>query len=35
MKKEQLQNILNRISNVKIAVLGDFCLDAYWFSTLR
>ena len=31
MKKEQLQNILNRISNVKIAVLGDFCLDAYWF----
>ena len=31
MKKEQLQKILNDISDVKIAVIGDFCLDAYWF----
>ena len=31
MKKEQLQKILEEISNVKIAVIGDFCLDAYWF----
>jgi len=31
MKKEQLQKILNDIVAVKIAVLGDFCLDAYWF----
>ncbi|NEW84847.1 MAG: carbohydrate kinase, partial [Mariniphaga sp.] len=31
MKKEQLQKILNDIAAVKIAVLGDFCLDAYWF----
>jgi rfaE bifunctional protein kinase chain/domain len=31
MKKEQLQKILKDISSVKIAVLGDFCLDAYWF----
>ena len=31
MKKEQLQKILNDISGVKIAVIGDFCLDAYWF----
>ncbi|MEI8112486.1 MAG: PfkB family carbohydrate kinase, partial [Bacteroidia bacterium] len=31
MKKEQLQKILKDISNVKIAVVGDFCLDAYWF----
>jgi len=31
MKKEQLQQILNDISAVKIAVVGDFCLDAYWF----
>jgi rfaE bifunctional protein kinase chain/domain len=31
MKKEQLQKILNDISGVKIAVVGDFCLDAYWF----
>ena len=31
MKKEQLQKILGDISAVKIAVVGDFCLDAYWF----
>jgi rfaE bifunctional protein kinase chain/domain len=31
MKKEQLQKILNDISTVKIAVVGDFCLDVYWF----
>ena len=31
MKKEQLKKILEDISLVKIAVLGDFCLDAYWF----
>ncbi|MFA5327905.1 MAG: PfkB family carbohydrate kinase, partial [Prolixibacteraceae bacterium] len=31
MKRDQLQQILNDISSVKIAVLGDFCLDAYWF----
>ncbi|MDP2334854.1 MAG: PfkB family carbohydrate kinase [Bacteroidota bacterium] len=31
MKKEQIQKILKDISAVKIAVVGDFCLDAYWF----
>ena len=31
MKKEQLQELLKNISSVKIAVLGDFCCDAYWF----
>ena len=31
MNKEQLQKILKDISAVKIAVLGDFCCDAYWF----
>ena len=31
MKKEQLLKILKDISAVKIAVLGDFCCDAYWF----
>ena len=31
MKRELLQNMLADISKVKIAVLGDFCLDAYWF----
>ena len=31
MKKELLNKILNDIKSVKIIVLGDFCLDAYWF----
>jgi rfaE bifunctional protein kinase chain/domain len=31
MKKEQLQKILDDIGSAKIAILGDFCLDAYWF----
>jgi rfaE bifunctional protein kinase chain/domain len=31
MNKEQLQKVLEDISSVKIAVVGDFCLDAYWF----
>jgi bifunctional ADP-heptose synthase (sugar kinase/adenylyltransferase) len=31
MKKELLQKIIGDIKSVKIAVLGDFCLDAYWF----
>ncbi len=31
MEKKELQKILTDISAVKIAVLGDFCLDAYWF----
>ena len=29
--KENLKKILEDISKVKIAVIGDFCLDAYWF----
>lgn len=32
MKKKQLQKILNDLSFVKIAVVGDFCLDAHWFT---
>jgi rfaE bifunctional protein kinase chain/domain len=31
MKKKELQKILEDINSVKIAVIGDFCLDAYWF----
>ncbi len=31
MKKERLHKILEDISKVRIAVVGDFCLDAYWF----
>jgi rfaE bifunctional protein kinase chain/domain len=31
MKPEFLQEVLEKIKLVKIAVTGDFCLDAYWF----
>lgn len=31
MKAEQLQKLIKSINSVKIAVVGDFCLDAYWF----
>jgi rfaE bifunctional protein kinase chain/domain len=31
MKREHLRKILEDISKVSIAVVGDFCLDAYWF----
>ena len=31
MEKSQLEKILNNIANIKIAIVGDFCLDAYWF----
>jgi len=30
MKQHRIEEILARIRNVKIAVYGDFCLDAYW-----
>ena len=30
MKEECISEILARIKNVKVAVYGDFCLDAYW-----
>ncbi|HOW09814.1 MAG TPA: PfkB family carbohydrate kinase [Bacteroidales bacterium] len=31
MRPETLEQLLKKISEVKIAVIGDFCLDAYWF----
>ena len=31
MEKKKLKQILDDIANVKIAIVGDFCLDAYWF----
>ena len=31
MKTELLKEIIKKINSVKIAVVGDFCLDAYWF----
>ena len=30
MERDRIQKILTSISSVKIAVYGDFCLDAYW-----
>jgi rfaE bifunctional protein kinase chain/domain len=30
LTKKRLQEILNHLQNVKIAVIGDFCLDVYW-----
>ena len=30
MNQKDLKNILNSIQKTKIAVIGDFCLDAYW-----
>lgn len=31
MDKEKLNKVLDDISSVRIIVIGDFCLDAYWF----
>ena len=31
MKPGLLQEIITTIKSVKIAIVGDFCLDAYWF----
>jgi len=30
MKEHRISEILARIKNVKVAVYGDFCIDAYW-----
>ena len=31
MDREKLEKIIEDIKSVSIAVIGDFCLDAYWF----
>lgn len=31
MKRELLSKVISDIRSVKIAIVGDFCLDAYWF----
>jgi len=31
MNSTELKQIINKFKDVKIAVVGDFCLDAYWF----
>jgi len=35
MKENRIDEILTRIKNVKIAVYGDFCVDAYWLLDAR
>ena len=30
MQSNRINEILEKIKSVKIAVYGDFCLDAYW-----
>ena len=30
MNQERIREITTRIRDVKVAVYGDFCLDAYW-----
>ncbi|HUV66905.1 MAG TPA: PfkB family carbohydrate kinase, partial [Sedimentisphaerales bacterium] len=35
MKEERIGQILARIKDVKVAVYGDFCLDAYWLLDPR
>ncbi len=35
MKEECIREILARIKDVKVAVYGDFCIDAYWLLDPR
>lgn len=35
MNSNQISAILEKINSVKIAVYGDFCLDAYWIMDTR
>jgi len=35
MKENRINEILTQIKNVKIAVYGDFCVDAYWMLDAR
>jgi len=35
MKEERIKEILTRIKDVKVAVYGDFCIDAYWLLDPR
>ena len=35
MNEERIREILARIKKVKVAVYGDFCLDAYWLLDPR
>jgi len=31
MESQLLQEVIKKIRDVRVAIIGDFCLDAYWF----
>lgn len=33
--KESLQQLLRKIKNVRVAVIGDACLDVYWWADMQ
>jgi hypothetical protein len=35
MDHQRVKEILKAIRNAKVAVYGDFCLDAYWIMDPR
>ena len=35
MKTERIKEILKKIERVKVAIYGDFCIDAYWMLDPR
>jgi hypothetical protein len=30
MKQEKLKKLIDRIKDIRVAIYGDFCIDAYW-----
>lgn len=34
LSNEQLENIINKIGNIHVALIGDLCLDVYWFADM-
>ena len=35
ISRERLEEILNGINNIKIALIGDLCIDIYWRADIR
>ena len=34
LTREQLDNVLDGMKNVRVGVLGDFCMDMYWYADM-
>ena len=34
LSNEQFKNIINKIGNIHVALIGDLCLDVYWFADM-